>query len=909
MAKQLNDIIFNTYMYSKTETDELLKSKNIKVNHIEPDEEGNISLDNLVSDKDGKVYKIKITSYPGEFWEDITQKISNVTTVYFTDEFVLVGTKNKGLFISNDYDSFVQIKNTDGLFITDIKYSDNIFIASTKNNGVYFSDNGIVWSHTTLTSIEINCINFIMGCWYAGSEVFGLFKSYDGKTWVRTNLTDESITDIQGTGTKIFVGTKNSGLWMSNDGNIFVKTNKDSYQITKIKILSDSLFIAGTYQNGVILSYDGTYWFSSLLKSGTVSSFANNSEVILASTDSGVKYSKNGNSWFDLSSLHNIVVHSVYYNYNIWAAVTDNGIYSAKDINSFSKTNILDGDINRIFVSNYNWFAVSDTKTLYSNLKYDKLQLIDESNIDILSNTYATKEYVNSKTTWKNVIEGGSGSLATLPENGIKAIKDSDLNTILQITKQGIQFNNHKSQHEYSSINVSTNPAGDRKTQATLYYNNTDTNTFNGLIADKTGLILSGSTYYYNTKDITEPKSIINKEYLDTALSDNLGNISNFFIDLLKKNEYEKISVCYETNISSKNYILSTLKENANNGDFLIIKTPINIDLSATPDESTKFSYTAYVYSSGVDNWTAMDGNYNAENVYFDSDFLAAGEYTQIGNIEKDINGTYQINSKGKSVKDLFTTIFTKTLQPTITEPTVSISLLQSGILSVGQRVTPSYTINFSGGKYQYGPTDTGVTVSSLIIRDSNNVLVTKTNPTFPVTGTLNSITINENTNYSISISASYTDGVFANNNLGDETDSYIKGKTITKTSSTIKSYIPYYISVIPKTITNITDETIKQYSVFSGICNNSITKNLIVGEHQSNPKAIVVAVPNETTSGVSRICSLESVLLVSASNTPITQSYIKSTTITTINNFNYNVWIYEPSLIGTTEEHQIKIS
>ena len=55
-------------------------------------------------------------------------------------------------------------------------------------------------------------------------------------------------------------------------------------------------------------------------------------------------------------------------------------------------------------------------------------------------------------------------------------------------------------------------------------------------------------------------------------------------------------------------------------GDIAIVKALIADD---------KHEYTAYVYSA-VDGWRAMDGNYNAENVYFTEDLLTT---SAVGNI------------------------------------------------------------------------------------------------------------------------------------------------------------------------------------------------------------------------------------------------------------------------------------
>lgn len=95
-------------------------------------------------------------------------------------------------------------------------------------------------------------------------------------------------------------------------------------------------------------------------------------------------------------------------------------------------------------------------------------------------------------------------------------------------------------------------------------------------------------------------------------------------------------------------------------GDIAIIKRVI---------ASEKYEYTAYVYN-GI-SWCAMDGNYNAENVYFDKDLVTT---SAIGNITLT-NGQATIAAAGKNLKQVFDTIFVKEKNPSVTQPSVSVSL------------------------------------------------------------------------------------------------------------------------------------------------------------------------------------------------------------------------------------------
>lgn len=82
---------------------------------------------------------------------------------------------------------------------------------------------------------------------------------------------------------------------------------------------------------------------------------------------------------------------------------------------------------------------------------------------------------------------------------------------------------------------------------------------------------------------------------------------------------------------------------------------------------------TAYYYDGT--KWVAFTGNVNAENVWFNQDFILAGNYTQVGNITKDLNGTGTFSSNKKNLKQVLESVFTKELYPqNITGPTYTFS-------------------------------------------------------------------------------------------------------------------------------------------------------------------------------------------------------------------------------------------
>ena len=80
-----------------------------------------------------------------------------------------------------------------------------------------------------------------------------------------------------------------------------------------------------------------------------------------------------------------------------------------------------------------------------------------------------------------------------------------------------------------------------------------------------------------------------------------------------------------------------------NLGDIAIIKALIN---------GTKYEYTAYVYNGSA--WAAMDGNYNADNVYLNHEFTLAGNYKSIGNINKGSETTISSFFYKDNITNLF---------------------------------------------------------------------------------------------------------------------------------------------------------------------------------------------------------------------------------------------------------------
>ena len=329
-------------------------------------------------------------------------------------------------------------------------------------------------------------------------------------------------------------------------------------------------------------------------------------------------------------------------------------------------------------------------------------------------------------------------------------------------------------------------------------------------------------------------------------------------------------------------------------GDTAIVKTAIYTD--AENEANNKYSYTGYVYNGTA--WTAMDGNYNADNVYFSDDMLVTKE---IGYITLN-NGQGTIPSKGKNLSEVFEAMFVKEQNPTTTQPSVNLTFSEAKAYEVGTVVSPTYSATFNAGSYTYGPA-TGVTVTSWEISD------TAGNTASTASGSFNDVTVADNTNYKITAKANHTAGAIPLTNKKNE---YAAGKIAagskTKVSGAITGYRSFFYGVLDTSSAEapLTSAIVRGLTN-GGAYNASKTFTL---NGSATAKRIVIAVPSNSTRA-----GLKEVILTSAMNTPVTDSYAKTTAAVKVEGINgataidYNVYVYEPAAIDAGEVHKITLA
>lgn len=305
--------------------------------------------------------------------------------------------------------------------------------------------------------------------------------------------------------------------------------------------------------------------------------------------------------------------------------------------------------------------------------------------------------------------------------------------------------------------------------------------------------------------------------------------------------------------------------------------------------DGTKKSYTAYVYDEGA--WKAMDGNYDAGNVYFGKDIT----YTVgIGTLAKP-SGSATFNAKGKSLEQVLSSLMAKEANPSKTEPAVSFTTSNGlGTYEIGTKKDLSYAVSLSAGSYTYGPA-TGITAQSWSVACDG---VTKTT----ANGTFENV-VAEATAKKMVATATYGDGAIPVTNLGN---AYPAGKIVAGLKSKESSG---YVGVRYMFWGPMTDAGAELSSAnIRALAHKEAgsKKTLSTFGAGSGAKKVVVAVP----AGY----KITKVLMPSALNADVTALFVKQGTQSQVEGANgyaaaaYDVYVYQPASIDAGETYSVTI-
>lgn len=264
------------------------------------------------------------------------------------------------------------------------------------------------------------------------------------------------------------------------------------------------------------------------------------------------------------------------------------------------------------------------------------------------------------------------------------------------------------------------------------------------------------------------------------------------------------------------------------NGDFAIVKAPIGAG-------TDKYEYTAFMYSEGA--WKALDGNYDAENVYFSNNLTYTAD---IGVLTVPSSGSGTITAAGKNLKEVLAGILAKEKNPETTQPSLSVKLNEAGAKEVGTSITPTYSTTFNAGSYSYGPA-TGVTATSYSISDTNSSTATT------ASGSLTAFTVEDGTNYKVSATVNYGDGAIPKTNIGNAyAAGQIKAGSKSANSSTITGYRNTFYGSVTDKSGEITSAVIRG---LAGKKNGSISAgNTFKAAEAVGAMRVIIALPTPRT-------------------------------------------------------------
>lgn len=315
-------------------------------------------------------------------------------------------------------------------------------------------------------------------------------------------------------------------------------------------------------------------------------------------------------------------------------------------------------------------------------------------------------------------------------------------------------------------------------------------------------------------------------------------------------------------------------------GDTAIVKRVISGD---------KISYTAYVYDG---EWKAMDGNYRADNVYFDDDIT----YTvAIGTLAKP-SGSAKFAAKGKNVEQVLSSLMAQEANPSKSNPAVSFSSTGGlGTFEIGTKKNLTYTAALSAGGYTYGPA-TGITAQTWEVSCTGVADKLAT-----ATGTFENV-VAEATAKKITAKATYNDGAIPVTNLGNQYPAgQIKAGTASKDSGNLIGVRHMFYGVVKSADFALDSAHIRSL-------NHEAAAKKTISTFTAGDGALKVVVACPAGYNVTKVT------LPSAMGADATADFVKQGGTVQVEGAEgytaaaYSVWVFEPASIPSTQSYSIVI-
>ena len=232
------------------------------------------------------------------------------------------------LFFSNTsnicFGQWVQVSNgmPSPAYVGTLTVKDNWIFAGASGSGVYFStNNGSVWTQTTLTNHTIGTLSSNSNSVFAGAS-YGSYRSSDnGVTW--SGMDVGSVYSFAANGNYVYAGKQNGFCLSTNNGINWPYCSLPNMGIRSVAVSGNYVFAGTVYSPsiswGLYRSTNAGYNFSYNIALKVVNTLAINGNIVYAglSDSGGVYVSTNlGDSWL-ATSLNNKSIYSLTISNNI----------------------------------------------------------------------------------------------------------------------------------------------------------------------------------------------------------------------------------------------------------------------------------------------------------------------------------------------------------------------------------------------------------------------------------------------------------------------------------------------------------------------------------------------------------------------------------------------------------------
>lgn len=293
---------------------------------------------------------------------------ATMSVVYHANGIWVAGGMLDGLYYSTDGMNWTHSNITSGK-VNDVYGADGVWvacIASGDNNGVYYSTDGKTWEqYSTINIYAYKMVRKYENVWFLGRDGVGSYYSTNGKDWVLVDSCGNLC--CYGNGVWVSVASNASlGIMYSTDGIAWNTSNIQSGNpASPIRpcFYGDGLFVCAA--SGIYYSTDGMNWTMSNVTSSWISSIYYANGVWVADASNSLYYSTDGMNW-TRSAVSIGAINSVYNANGVWVAATSTGLSYSTDGINWTKSNIQSGTYRSVYNANGVWVAASASGLYYS---------------------------------------------------------------------------------------------------------------------------------------------------------------------------------------------------------------------------------------------------------------------------------------------------------------------------------------------------------------------------------------------------------------------------------------------------------------------------------------------------------------------------------------------------------------